>query len=214
MARNTFEEMPSATSYSPRSFVCVNSRPELNMRPSIVLGRAVNSSGLMTNRVLSTTRVMRSVSASTVCPVVWYECTAAVDWAEEVEGPGRDIMRGAAKGVPLAVDELDPLDERSDPEPEPLILVTRVVVALRERERDLGVAAAQTLPLTLLRLARLSGGVVVCKLCLRLSNGDDSLGWIVTKQQQQQKNMEEDKERRLVYERPSGTDGKAEPARK
>lgn len=90
MARKTFEEIPSATSYSPRSLVCVNSRPELNMRPSIVLGRAVKRRGFITKRVLSTTRVMRSAKGSTVLLVVvivWKEgwwCRA------EVEGPGRD----------------------------------------------------------------------------------------------------------------------------
>lgn len=90
MARKTFEEIPSATSYSPRSLVCVNSSPELNMRPSIVLGRAVKRRGFITKRVLSTTRVMRSAKGSTVLlevVIVWKEgwwCRA------EVEGPGRD----------------------------------------------------------------------------------------------------------------------------
>lgn len=51
--------MPSATSYSPRSFVCSNSMPELNIRPSIVFGWAVNSAGSMVNRVSSTNNVMR-----------------------------------------------------------------------------------------------------------------------------------------------------------
>lgn len=51
--------MPSATSYSPRSLVCVNSMPELNMRPSIVFGCAVNKAGSMVKRVSSTNRVMR-----------------------------------------------------------------------------------------------------------------------------------------------------------
>lgn len=91
MARKTFDEIPSATSYSPRSFVCVNSSPELNMRPSIVLGRAVKRRGFITKRVLSTTRVMRSAKGSTV-PVV----VVVIVWKEgwwcraEVEGPGRD----------------------------------------------------------------------------------------------------------------------------
>lgn len=51
--------MPSATSYSPRSFVWVNSRPLLNIRPSIVFGRAVNSAGSMVKRVSSTNNVIR-----------------------------------------------------------------------------------------------------------------------------------------------------------
>lgn len=51
--------MPSATSYSPRSFGCVNSIPELNIRPSIVFGCAVHKDLSIIKRVSSTKSVIR-----------------------------------------------------------------------------------------------------------------------------------------------------------
>lgn len=76
--------------------------------------------------------------------------------------------------MPLAVDDVEPLEERSEPEPELLILEGKVVVAdededFRDRDRaewgDPGLAVDPALTLR--------NGVVVCKLWRRLSN--DSL---------------------------------------
>lgn len=61
IAMKTFAEIPSATSYSPLSFGLVSwEADELNIRPSIVSGWATNKDASTTNRVFSTTKVIRS----------------------------------------------------------------------------------------------------------------------------------------------------------
>lgn len=69
--------------------------------------------------------------------------------------------------MPLAVDDVEPLDERSEPEPELLILERKVVADEDEDFRDLDRVECGDPALTL------RNGVVVCKLWRRLSN--DSL---------------------------------------
>lgn len=82
--------MPSATSYSPRSFGCVNSMPELNILPNIVFGWAVNIAGSMVKRVSSTSKVIRFS--------IWLDD----DWT--IVGDGVDVVEQWANGDDIAVD--------------------------------------------------------------------------------------------------------------
>lgn len=75
--------------------------------------------------------------------------------------------------MPLAVDDVEPLDERSEPEPELLILERKVVVDEDEDFRDLDRVECGDPGLAVDPALTLRNGVVVCKLWRRLSN--DSL---------------------------------------
>lgn len=79
IALNTQAEIPSATSYSPRSFgrIKLFSIEEVNILPSMVLGWARNRSWSTINRVSSTTRVSLSPSLGLLLPTTSLAIPAA-----------------------------------------------------------------------------------------------------------------------------------------